>query len=157
MLKNIQNIENNNVTAIKIGNSFTCYYTDSLLRSFATTINKDPLTRKQYTDEQVRFIYDRASQKARNDYVQYNQINLDYSDYTEGDLYLDNNQIVDVSQLTLPKSLERLGLSGNRISNDEFKNLRNRYPNVEINDTIYPQLSLFRSMSVVIITSWHIK
>ena len=136
-LETIENIENNNVTGIvnKLAknNILTCYFTDSLLQSLASTSNRDPITKIQYSSEQVKSIYVRASQKAKNFYNQNIgqqnlrldlvqdavgsvQNNMDYSNYEGEELVLYYNQISDVSQLTLPNSLISLDLSDNQIS-----------------------------------------
>ena len=135
--EHIRNIENNNVTGIlnKLAkdNILTCYFTDSLLKSLATTRNQDPLTRMQYNPAQVQSIYDRASHEAKDFYNenigQHNlrldlvqdavgavQNVLDYSDYEGEGLDLENNEISDVSQLRLPNSLVELYLKNTQIS-----------------------------------------
>jgi len=155
----IENIENNKVTGIvnKLtkDNILTCYFTDSLLKSLASTSNRDPLTKIQYSSDQVESIYVRASQKAKNFYNQNIgqqnlrldlvqdavgsvQNNMDYSNYEGEELYLSNNNIEDVSQLTLPNSLEVLDLINNRISDvsqlrlpNSLKTLRLENNNIE--------------------------
>jgi Leucine-rich repeat (LRR) protein len=159
-----QDIANNMIIGIHNGKSIHCYYTDALLESLSID-TRDPITRDEFTTDQIREIYSRSTQEARDkaDRTWFNQNvekeeeeenDLDYSDTGMTDINLSGIGLTDddVPLLLLPDTLETLDLNGNYITTVSQLQLPDSLIELDLHDnqvTDVSQLQIPNSIAIL--------